>query len=110
MDIVSTTKEDMLILDFIGQLDTGTAPKVEVAVNKYLESNQKVIFDLAKTVFVSSAGLRVFLGTAKKLKASGGLFRICNANAVVQEILDISGFSQILDVKESLEEAVTNFN
>jgi len=44
------------------------------------------------------------------LKASGGLFRICNANEVVQEILDISGFSQILDVKKSLEEAVTNFS
>jgi anti-sigma B factor antagonist len=110
MDIVSTGKEDMLILDFIGQLDTGTAPKAEVEVNKHLASNQKIIFNLAQTVFVSSAGLRVFLGTAKKLKASGGLFRICNANDVVQEILDISGFSQILDVKESLEEAVTDFN
>lgn len=110
MEIVSAQKEDMLILDFIGQLDTGTAPKAEVEVNKYLESNQKVIFNLAQTAFVSSAGLRVFLGTAKKLKASGGLFRICNANAVVQEILDISGFSQILDVKDSLDEAVTNFN
>ncbi|MFT5647915.1 MAG: anti-sigma B factor antagonist [Aureispira sp.] len=110
MDIVSTGKEDMLILDFIGQLDTGTAPKAEVEVNKYLATNQKIIFNLAQTIFVSSAGLRVFLGTAKKLKASGGLFRICNANEVVQEILDISGFSQILDVKESLEEAVIDFN
>ncbi|MFT5647984.1 MAG: anti-sigma B factor antagonist [Aureispira sp.] len=35
---------------------------------------------------------------------------MCNANEVVQEILDISGFSQILDVKESLEEAVIDFN
>jgi len=84
MDIVSTAKEDMLILDFVGQLDTGTAPRAEVEVNKYLENNQKIIFNLAQTVFVSSAGLRVFLGTAKKLKASGGLFRICNANQVVQ--------------------------
>ncbi len=75
MDIVSTVKEDMLILDFIGQLDTGTAPKAEVEVNKHLEGNQKIIFNLAKTAFVSSAGLRVFLGTAKKLKAAGGLFR-----------------------------------
>jgi anti-sigma B factor antagonist len=110
MDIISTAKEDMLILDFIGQLDTGTAPKVEVEVNKHLESNQKIIFNLAQTIFGSSAGLRIFLGPAKKLKASGGLFRICNANEVVQEILDISGFSQILDVKKSLEEAVVNFN
>ncbi|BDS09785.1 STAS domain-containing protein [Aureispira anguillae] len=109
MEIVSTKHEDKLVLGFNGQLDTGTAPKVEIEVNKYLENNQKVIFNLEATTFVSSAGLRVFLGTAKKLKASGGLFRICNANDVVQEILDISGFSQILDIKGNLEEALMDF-
>lgn len=106
MEIVSTKHDDKLVLDFIGQLDTGTAPKVELEVNKHLENNQNIIFNLAQTAFVSSAGLRVFLGTAKKLKASGGLFRICNANEIVQEILDISGFSQILDIKDSLEAAL----
>jgi len=40
MDIVSTAKEDMLILDFVGQLDTGTAPRAEVEVNKYLENKK----------------------------------------------------------------------
>lgn len=106
MELVATEHNDKLVIDFIGQLDTGTAPKVENDVNRHLGKHNQIIFDLQQTTFVSSAGLRVFLGTAKKLKASKGKFVICNANEVVQEILDISGFSQILIVKPSLEEAL----
>jgi anti-sigma B factor antagonist len=106
MEVVATEHGDKLVLEFVGQLDTGTAPKTELEVNRYLDKHNYLIFDLEKTPFVSSAGLRVFLGTAKKIKASGGTFIVCNANEVVQEILDISGFSQILTVKPSLEEAL----
>lgn len=107
MELVATEHGDKLVIDFIGQLDTGTAPKTETEVNKHLEKHNQIIFNLEQTTFVSSAGLRVFLGTAKKLKASSGKFVVCNANEVVQEILDISGFSQILTIKPSLEEALS---
>ena len=109
MEVLNTKKEDCLVLDFVGQLNTGTAQKVELEVNKFLDNHSKIIFNLEQTAFVSSAGLRVFLATAKKMKASGGKFRICTPNAVVQEILDISGFSTILDIKPSLEEALKDF-
>ncbi len=106
MELVATEHGDQLVIEFVGQLDTGTAPKAEMEVNRHLERQQKIVFDLDQTTFVSSAGLRVFLGTAKKIKASNGRFVICNANEVVQEILDISGFSQILTIKLSLQEAL----
>ncbi|MFT7158731.1 MAG: anti-sigma B factor antagonist [Parvicella sp.] len=51
--------------------------------------------------------MRIFLATAKKITASGGVVKLCNANDVVQEILDISGFSTILDVKKTEEEALS---
>ena len=51
--------------------------------------------------YVSSAGLRVFLATAKKLTVSGGPLKLCVANEVVREILDISVFSAILEVKKN---------
>lgn len=109
MDVNITKNSETLILEFVGRLDTGTAPKVEMEVNKQLETNKKIIIDLAKTEFISSAGLRVFLATAKKLMAAGGKLRICNPNEVVSEVFQISGFNTILDVKGSLEDALTNF-
>jgi len=109
MDVNVAKADDNLVLEFVGRLDTGTAPKVETTVNKQLENTKKLIIDLAQTEFVSSAGLRVFLATAKKLMAKGGKLRICNPNEVVNEVFEISGFSTILDIKGSLDEAIKDF-
>lgn len=96
-------------MEISGAIDTGSAPRLEEETNKQLATNKKIVMDLAQTTFVSSAGLRVFLGMAKKLLAVGGKLRICNPNDVVKEILHISGFTGFIDVKNNLEEALAGF-
>jgi anti-sigma B factor antagonist len=99
---------DVVIFKLLGNLDTNTAPDAEAEINNWLnEGTQKMIISLEQTNYVSSAGLRIFLATAKKITASGGVLKLCSANDVVQEILDISGFSTILDVKKTEEEALS---
>lgn len=98
------------VVKIIGNLDTSTSPDAENTINSMINEDQiKMILDLSDTGFVSSAGLRVFLSTAKQIGAKGGTVKFCGANEVVQEILDISGFSGILDVESSLEEALSAF-
>jgi anti-sigma B factor antagonist len=110
LEVITKEINDVIVVDLKGNLDTNTAPDAETRINDYLESGtKKIIINLGQTQYVSSAGLRVFLATAKKLTASGGAFKLCGANEVVQEILDISGFSTILIVKKTEEEALTNF-
>ena len=100
---------DVVIINLLGNLDTNTAPDAESVINKWLGNGaQKIVISLEQTNYVSSAGLRIFLATAKKITASGGVLKLCSANDVVQEILDISGFSTILDVKKTEEEALAS--
>ena len=74
----------------------------ESAINKLLETDcHKLIINLAETEWLSSSGLRVLLVTAKKESAMGGKLILCQPNEVVREILDISGFSTILNVVET---------
>ena len=99
---------DVVIVKLLGNLDTNTAPDAETEINKWLENGtKKMVINLEKANYVSSAGLRIFLATAKKITASGGVLKLCSANEVVQEILDISGFSTILDIKKTEEEALS---
>lgn len=108
LEIVTKEVNDVVVFDLIGNLDTNTAPDAETSINNYLESGtKKMVINLGQTKYVSSAGLRIFLATAKKMTASGGAVKLCSPNEVVQEILDISGFSSILDVKGSEEEALS---
>jgi anti-anti-sigma factor len=51
----------------------------------------------------------VLLSTAKKLKGTGGVLKICGLNPTVQEVFDISGFGSILNVAKSEADALSAF-
>ena len=58
---------------------------------------QQLVFDLEKLEYLSSTGLRVFLMMAKRV-GSDHLF-VDNANALVREIFDTTGFSSVVIVR-----------
>ena len=109
MSLKITLKEikDVVIIGLDGTLDTNTSPEAEVEINKSLEKGAtKMAIDLENTRYVSSAGLRVFLATAKKMMAKSGSVMLCQPNEIVKDILHVSGFSTIIDVKPSVDEAL----
>ena len=109
LEIKVNEVNEIVVIKFIGNLDTSTSPEAETEINDWLSKNtKKMVVNLKETTYVSSVGLRVFLATAKKMTASSGAVKFCCPNEVVKEILDISGFSTILDVKDSEQEALDN--
>jgi len=67
------------------------------------------LVDCEKVDYISSAGLRVLLGTVKGLTAAGGSLRISGLNESVHEVFEISGFSTILAVFVTEAEALDGF-
>ena len=59
---------------------------------------KKVVLNLDKLDYVSSAGLRVILTLAKLLQSSSGELKICHANASVNEVLQTSGFNSLIKI------------
>lgn len=107
MDIQKRQSENAIIADITGILDTATSPKAQDIINGYLDEGHKnLIINLAGTEYMSSSGLRVLLATAKRLWAADGKFKICQPNKVIKDILDTSGFSVIMDVLDSEEQAI----
>jgi sigma-B regulation protein RsbU (phosphoserine phosphatase) len=110
MEIKTTETADVNVIEVTGHLDTNTSPEAESAINTLIETGaRKVLINFAALEYISSAGLRVLLATAKKLKASGGDLKICSLNDTVQEVFDISGFSSILTVSKDQDEALASF-
>jgi anti-sigma B factor antagonist len=107
MEISVTESGDVRILSFQGNLDTNTSPDAENEINGLIEAgSQKLLVNFENLDYISSAGLRILLATAKKLKASQGDLKICCLNETVQEVFDISGFATILSVSKTEEEAL----
>jgi anti-anti-sigma factor len=71
--------------------------------------SKKLAVDFSALDYISSAGLRVLLGAAKQLKASGGSLRTFGLNDSVREVFDISGFSTILSVYPAESDAMKGF-
>lgn len=110
MDIQLRSVGTVSVLDFSGNLDTNSSPVAESKVNSLLEKgNHEILFNFDELNFISSSGLRILLATAKKLKISGGRMVVCNLNETVQEVFDISGFSSILNLASTEQEALASF-
>jgi anti-sigma B factor antagonist len=80
-----------------GRLDTLTSPVLDERLKK-LDAAGSITLDCAALEYVSSAGLRVLLAAHKRAKAAGGVLRIINVGEAVAEILDMTGFSEILTI------------
>lgn len=95
-----------LILKPSRRIDSSTAKAFEEAAGALVEAGpKKVVIDASDLDYVSSAGLRVILTTAKKAKAAGGGLTIACARANVKEVLTVSGFDSIFGLYDSVDAA-----
>ena len=111
MEIATKDHDSVKIVYIPGQLDTNTSPDVQNQLDQLInEGAILILINLKDLNYISSAGLRILLATAKQLKNSSGELRICCLNEMAQEVFDISGFNNILNVFNTEEEALKDFN
>lgn len=107
MEISTRTQGDYTIVAIAGNLDSVTSPQAQQALDAVIGAGaSKVAVDFSRLDYISSAGLRVMLGTAKQLMAKGGALKTFGLNQTVREVFDISGFSSILAVFGTEAEAL----
>ena len=87
-----------LVIALEGRLDTMTAPELEAELNSSLKSADSLTLDFSKLNYISSAGLRVLLSAHKIMSGKGGM-KVKNVNEIVQEVFDVTGFADILDIE-----------
>jgi anti-sigma B factor antagonist len=110
MNITTREEGGVAIVGFEGNLDTNTAPDAQEALSGILDDGaDKILVDFGELDYISSAGLRVLLATAKRMTTAGGAFHICSLNETVNEVFEISGFSMIFKVFVDESEALAAF-
>jgi len=106
MECQSEKKDGAVVIRPVGRMDATTGPIFETACKKWIESGEnKLIADLGALEYISSAGLRSVLVIGKKLKAGGGELALCNMDGMVEEVFNMSGFSTIFNIYDTVEAA-----
>ncbi len=98
MTIHKTQNGSNLEIALEGRLDTMTAPELEAELSSSLKNADSLVLDFSKLNYISSAGLRVLLSAHKSLINKGGM-KVTNVNEIVQEVFDVTGFADILDIE-----------
>ena len=91
---------EIFVVELEGRMDTNTSPEFQKEMETYYSKEGfNMILDFDKLDFVSSAGLRVLLLIQKKSKALSGSLVIKNVKPEIQEVFDMTGFSDILNIE-----------
>ena len=86
-----------------GRIDSTNAAAFEKEIEEALAANPgaALVVDAGKLEYISSAGLRVLM---KLRKQAGKALPVMNVSPEVYEIFDMTGFTELLDVKKRLRE------
>lgn len=100
MNIEKMENGNEITLMLTGRLDTTTAPQLETQINEVIEGAEKLVLDFQGLEYLSSAGLRVLLGAHKAfMKRGSGKLVICHVNETIQEVFELTGFLDILNIE-----------
>lgn len=98
MTIEKMLEEKKLTIALAGRLDTTTAPKLETELKQNISGVEELVLDLAALEYLSSAGLRVLLSAQKVMNRQGGMV-VRNANEIIMEIFEVTGFVDVLTIE-----------
>ena len=98
LNIKKSVENESAVFALDGRLDTVSAPGLEQELVNSLAGVKELTLDFSGLEYISSAGLRVLL-SARKLMAKQGEMKLCGVNETVMEILEVTGFSDILTIE-----------
>ena len=107
MEIDTRREENAVIVSVKGRMDAFSSPEFEKEMAGLIAEGWKdFVIDFTEVDFISSAGLRSILVTAKKLKVKDGQFFLSALKENVKEVFEVSGFSSMIPIHESTESAL----
>jgi len=105
MEITTTVKDGVSIISIAGSIDSNTAAQAQEQILPLIEPKCCLVLDLGKCDYISSAGLRVLLMTAKQLAAKNGQWAFAGLSEEIKDVMDMTGFSGFFKTFSTVEEA-----
>ena len=107
MDIAEIRESGVAVVAPAGRIDSTTSPQLEQRLVALVAGGERrVVVDFSRVEYISSAGLRVMLALAKRLKDSRGALALCAMGDPVRQVFDLAGFMPLFAVEASRDAAV----
>ena len=91
----------------VGRVDSVSSNELEKVVLSRIDGGERLlVLDMAGVEYISSAGLRVLLMAAKRLKEPPAALVLCGIGPGVRTVLELAGFLPLFAVEAGREQAL----
>ncbi len=110
-EVSRKSEENIVVLNIKGYLDAHTAPMLEQELQSLIDEKQyNIIVNFKDLVYISSAGLGVFMGFIEDIRNNGGDIKLTNMTSKIYRVFDLLGFPTLYDILDEEVEAINIFN
>jgi anti-anti-sigma factor len=107
MEIGEDRPGGVLVLAPVGRVDTTTSAGLEERLlHGVAGGERRLVLDLARVEYISSAGLRVLLRLAKKMQLAEGHLVLCGLGDSVRQVFELAGFLPLFTIEADREGAL----
>lgn len=99
MEITCNVSDELASIAVTGKLTVQTAPELEQAIAEVSQTAKDIDIDFTDLDYISSAGLRVLVGTERATKTKGGTMRILHPDDKVYEVFEMTGLADVLTIE-----------
>lgn len=106
MNIEVKTEGDIAIAVISGEIDSKTAPQAQEKLLPITIKYNKLVLDMSKVTFLSSAGLRTLLLLYRQTTAKSGKIVLIGLSEEIKDTMSMTGFLKFFVIANSLEEGL----
>ena len=94
-----------------GRLDITHSDEVDVKLAKDVQSGEgDIIINLSGISYISSSGIRVFVGLVRELEKQERKLKLCEITPPVKKVFDVVELLDLFEVYQTEEEAVASLS
>lgn len=110
LSVTTGDNNGVKVIKCVGYVDSENSGQLKTVIEDLLKAgNYKLIMDLEKVDYVSSAGWGLFVGYLHEARKNGGDIKICAMKKEVLEIFELLDFVNIFQYFKAVEDAVKAF-
>ena len=95
------------VVELEGRIDSSVSPEVESRLLQLVQEGRKfLVLDFKAVEYMASAGMRILLVLAKRVKELEGLICLASVTGGVGDILSVVGFVPHFDIYETVDQAI----
>lgn len=110
MQITETQHSNYTSLAPLGDLDANSSIDMDEAIQKNLDAERyQLHIDCSGLIYISSAGLGVFISFMEELGTKGGKFVFSDMSEKIYKVFELLGLHQLMEIVPGKDEVEKSF-